>query len=176
MPIPTSLIMLAGGAFAASGDLRLTMISVAAFLGASSGDQAGYALGRWGRQTIDHFTAGNLQRQALVDRARAFTLRWHGPGIFLSRWLISPLGPYVNFVSGASQVKWVIFTGWSLFGEAIWVAIYVGLGYFFADQIKVLYDILSNLSGVMAAGLTAVLLGIFLWNRLQEIDANGKNT
>ena len=46
IPIPTALVMLAGGAFAASGDLSLPAVLAAAYVGAVLGDQTGYRMGR----------------------------------------------------------------------------------------------------------------------------------
>ena len=147
------------------------MIGSAAFIGAVIGDQAGLAIGRWGQHWIDSIIEGHPKRQALVDRAYGFTQRWGSPGIFFSRWLVSPLGPYVNFLSGAARVNWSSFTFWSMLGEITWVSIYVGLGYLFAAQIGALGDILSNLSGALAAGMVASLLGMYLWNSMKEIKA-----
>lgn len=169
LPVPSSLLMLAGGAFAAGGDLSVSSIMAGAFLGAVLGDQVGFALGRWGAPWIDRFTRGHPKRQMLLDRARAFSQRWGGPGVFFSRWLVSPLGPYVNFLSGAARMNWARFSLWDLLGEAVWVTTYTGLGFAFASQIEALGTILGNASGVLAAGLMTVLLGMYLKARLREI-------
>src|SRR5690606_31639872 len=46
MPVPTSFVMLAGGGFAASGDLGLVSVVLAALAGAVMGDQSGFYIGR----------------------------------------------------------------------------------------------------------------------------------
>lgn len=168
LPVPSSLIMLAGGAFAAGGDLSLYSTALAAYSGALIGDQGGFAIGRWGESWIDAFAARHPKRAALIARARAFMQRWGGTGVFYSRWLVSPLGPYVNFLSGAARVNWGVFTLWDALGEAVWVSLYVGLGFAFAGQIEALGDILGSLSGALAAGLVTGLLGMVLWKRLKE--------
>ncbi|MGB5557275.1 MAG: DedA family protein, partial [Paracoccaceae bacterium] len=48
LPIPSSLLMLTGGAFVASGDLVGWQVAGAAWLGAVLGDQTGFRLGRVG--------------------------------------------------------------------------------------------------------------------------------
>jgi len=48
LPVPASLVMLAGGGFAANGDLSLAGVLGAAYLGAVLGDQAGFRIGRSG--------------------------------------------------------------------------------------------------------------------------------
>lgn len=48
VPIPSSLLMLAAGAFVASGDLAALPVAVAALSGAILGDQVGYGIGHSG--------------------------------------------------------------------------------------------------------------------------------
>ena len=57
-------------------------------------------------------------------------------------------------------MKWGIFTVFSVAGEAVWVSIYTGLGFVFSDQIEMVADIAANLSGFLAAGAVAALLGL----------------
>ncbi len=159
VPVPSSLLMIAGGAFAAAGDIGLASTGLAAYGGALLGDQTGYAIGRRGAGLAKRMQAAGGQREILYNRAHEFSLKWGGLGVFLSRWLISPLGPYVNFISGANRLKWRVFSIFSAAGEAIWVTLYTGLGYVFSDQFEMVADIASNLSGLLAAGVLAALLG-----------------
>ena len=165
LPVPSSLIMLTGGAFAAGGDLSLVSITLGAYLGALLGDQVGFAIGGRGGARIADFAAANPKRAALFDRARDYTRKNGGKGVFFSRWLVSPLGPYVNFLSGAARMNWTTFTLWDMAGEAVWVTLYVGLGFTFADQIEAVSQILGNLSGTLAAGLVTFVLGRALFKR-----------
>lgn len=159
VPIPSSLIMLTGGAFVAAGDLDLTATLGTALAGAVLGDQAGYRLGRAGAARLGQ---PGSKAAELAARARAMADRWGGMAVFLSRWLFSPLGPYMNYVAGAARMPWTRFTGWGAAGEAVWVTVYVGLGYGFAGQIRAVADIAGNLSGVLAAGAAAAGLGLWL--------------
>ncbi len=163
LPVPSSLMMLAGGAFAAGGDLALGQVALAAYAGALIGDQLGFAIGRWGQRHVEALLTRHPRRAALIERARGFSRRWGGPGVYFSRWLVSPLGPYVNFLTGAARMSWARFSLWDAAGEATWVALYVGLGYLFAGQIEAVADLASNLSGALAAGLVTILMGRVLF-------------
>ncbi|MGG7643992.1 DedA family protein [Rhodovulum sp. YNF3179] len=162
LPIPASVIMLAGGAFVASGDLGLWATAAAAFLGAVAGDQAGYRLGQAGGAGLIDRLAARPKRAALVARARGFVDRWGGLGVFLSRWLLSPLGPYVNFLGGAARLDMRRFLAWGMAGEAVWVTVYVGLGYGFSSNIAGIADILGNAVVFLACAAVALLLGRLL--------------
>jgi membrane protein YqaA with SNARE-associated domain len=104
IPVPTSLIMLAGGAFIASGDLNVFSVVAAAWGGAILGDQAGYFVGRSGGAPL-LARARNAPRAAEpIARATSYLHRRGGSAVFFSRWLLSPLGPYVNFIGGAAAL------------------------------------------------------------------------
>ncbi|MDP5362716.1 MAG: DedA family protein, partial [Paracoccaceae bacterium] len=46
IPVPSSLLMLASGGFAATGDLTLSSVVLAAYVGAVLGDNSGYWIAR----------------------------------------------------------------------------------------------------------------------------------
>ncbi|MEQ6885245.1 DedA family protein [Salicola sp. Rm-C-2C1-2] len=162
MPVPASLMMLTGGAFAASGDMSLVTASLSAYGGALAGDQAGYLVGQSCAGWLERWAHARRSRAMLLARARASVDRWGGVGVFLSRWLVSPLGPYVNFAGGAGRMPWARFSIWSAAGEMVWVALYVGLGYLFAGSLTAVAEFAADLSGLVAGAVVAVGLGFWL--------------
>ena len=106
----------------------------------------------------------------MVDRAVASLAQRRLPAIFFSRWLVSPLGPYVNFAAGAARINWLGFTLPAVAGECVWVSIYIGLGYSFSADIESLGSVLGNLAAAIAAGVMTVILGRMLWRSRQEAD------
>ncbi|PRX35031.1 membrane protein DedA, SNARE-associated domain [Meinhardsimonia xiamenensis] len=163
LPIPTSLMMLAGGALSASGDLALMDVALLAYLGAVVGDQAGYAIGRIGGAPLLERLARKPARAAVLARARRLVDRHGGVGVFFSTWAVAPFGPWVNFAAGATGLAWRRFAIWDALGEVIWVALYVGLGFAFASHIEFLASLMGNLSGLLAALVLAA--GAALWIR-----------
>ncbi len=163
VPIPSSLMMLAGGSFAATGDLDITSTVAAAYLGAIAGDNTGYLLARMFGSRISNWLDTNPKRAKLRDGAKSY-MDSKGPiSIFLSCWLVAPLGPYINLVSGLTRYNWRKFAIWGAMGEVCWVGIYIGLGYSFSNQISTLASMLSNASGLIVALLAVVVLGRWLW-------------
>ena len=163
LPVPSSLLMLAAGGFAATGDLSLTAVLLAAFGGAVLGDNCGYWLARVAGAWLAPWLGATPARAALRDRAAALLARRGGMAVFLSRWLVSPLGPSINYLSGLTRFCWLRFALWGAAGEAVWVVIYVGLGHAFADNITTLADVLGNASGLVTAAAVAAGLGLWLW-------------
>ena len=163
LPVPSSLMMLAAGAFAATGDLTLAPAAAGAYAGAVLGDQVGYALGR----RLAHWPrlSAHPARAALLERARGAMDRWGVWAVFLTRWLFSALGPYVNLVAGGAGMGWRRFTLGSLTGEAVWVGTYVALGYALSDRIAQLADLLGSASGLITSAAVTAGLGWTIWKR-----------
>lgn len=168
VPIPTSLLMLAGGAFVAAGDLDGGTAFAGAWLGAVLGDQTGFAIGRRFGPLLERFTARRESRKRIYGRAMDTVRRKGEIGVFFSTWLFAPLGPWVNMAAGASGLPWLRFTLWDAAGEAIWVFGYIALGYSFAGQLTLISDLTSSLSGFLVAGLITVLLGWMLLRRARQ--------
>lgn len=168
VPIPTSLLMLAGGAFVASGDLVAWHVLAAALAGAVLGDQTGFYIGRRGGRLFRRLTQDAPKRAAIFARAQAFVDRHGGLGVFFSTWAVAPLGPYVNFVAGATGLGRLRFTFWDMAGEMIWTTGYLSLGYLFASQIGEIATMLSNATGFLVALVATAGLALAMRDALRR--------
>ena len=174
LPIPTSLMMLSGGAFVAAGGLALWQVIAGAWGGAILGDQTGYLIGRHGGAPLVDRIARTPARRAVLTRARRLVDRRGGLGVFFSTWLFAPLGPWVNFIAGTTGLNWLRFTIWDVLGETIWVTVYVGLGYGFASQIEAVSDILGSAVGLLAGLAVALAMGVWIRGALKAQSAKAK--
>jgi membrane protein DedA with SNARE-associated domain len=159
LPIPASLVMLAAGAFIGSGDLSAPAVWAAAILGAVAGDQIGYLIGRYGLLRLSGRLRPHRRAAQMAQEAGQWLERRRIPALFLSRWLVSALGPYVNFAAGAARMRWIDFTLPATAGELVWVTIYLGLGWRFSRDIEDIGSALGSLGLAVSAGVVAVLLG-----------------
>ena len=162
LPVPASLVMLTGGAFTATGDLALWTVAAGALAGAVLGDQAGYSLGWRAGTALAPRIAAKPRRATALARARGIIEERGGAGVFFSRWLVSPLGPWVNLAAGAAEMHRGRFTLWAVAGEIIWVALYVGLGRAFAEYLDAVAEIAADVSGIIAGAVVAIGLGLWL--------------
>lgn len=163
VPVPSSLVMLTAGGFAASGDLVLQSVLGAAFTGAVLGDNSGYWIARFSGDRLSGWLARRPKRQSLMKRGHTFMQKWGGSSVFFSCWLVAPLGPYINYVSGLTKFTWLRFALWGIAGEIVWVGLYVFLGYSFGDNISALASLLGNISGLIVALVAVIGLGWGLW-------------
>ena len=150
--------------------MKLWQVIIVASAGAVIGDQIGYALGRWGGQRFADRIRRRRNGPVRIAQAQAFAKRWGAAGIFLTRWLITPLGPWLNLTSGMAGYPWLQFLVWDMLGEVLWVVLYVMLGMLFSDRVQALVEILGNLAWVIVGLIAAVILGWKLLRYLQPAE------
>ncbi|SNR53588.1 DedA family protein [Puniceibacterium sediminis] len=166
VPIPTFAVMLAGGAFAASSDLVLWQVFCTAYVAAILGDQTGFHIGRWAGPPVIAAIERNPKRAVHIARAQSAVAQWGGIGVFFSTWLFAALGPWVNLMAGAARMSWLRFTAWDAAGEAVWVTVYVSLGYLFGSRLGELTDLVSDWSGFITFSAISAGLGVFLLRKV----------
>lgn len=159
LPIPSSLVMMALGSFIQHEDMDILPYFLIGFGGAVAGDQAGYMIGRLGSGLLEQGSGGPAWLATSLARAAAFQNHWSDLGIFLSRWLLSPLGPWVNFYSGLTHYSWVRFSLLVIAGEFVWVSVYLGAGMLFSSSVAAMADILGSLTWFLVTGTVAIALG-----------------
>jgi len=170
VPFPGTLMLLAVGSFVAQGDMKLWQVLVVGSAGAIGGDQIGYWLGRWGGRRLVHRITDKVGGADMIKRAEAFAQHWGGAGIFFSRWLVGPLGPWINLSSGITEYPWPRFTLWDVLGEMLWVVLYVILGKTFSDRVQGLAELLGNLTWVIVGVIAAIILGWKLFQYFRDPD------
>ncbi len=121
LPVPSSLLMLASGGFAAAGDMVLPVVMLAAFAGAVLGDNLGYWLAHRFSGQLAQWLGANSNRAQLRQRAADYMYGYGGLSVLFSRWLVAPLGPYVNYAAGLAGFSWARFALWGAAGEVVWV-------------------------------------------------------
>ncbi len=159
MPFPSSLTLIAMGSFVAQGELSFWPVVLSGAAGAIVGDQIGYAFGRYGGRPLLAAVTRRIGGADKVAQAEAYSRRWAGWGVFFSRWLIGPLGPWVNVTSGLTEYPWPRFLVLDVAGELLWLLIYVSLGRAFSDQVQTIASLLGNLTWVIVGLLAAAALG-----------------
>jgi membrane protein DedA with SNARE-associated domain len=154
--------MLAGGAFAAAGDLALWQVCMVAYAAALAGDQTGFQLGRVGGNWLNRHLEVMPKRAALYAKAQDAIAKWGGVAVFFSTWAAAPLGPWVNFAAGAAGFSAWRFTVLDALGEAIWVTVYVALGYTFASNLDALAGLVSDWGALLTAVVVAIAAAMAL--------------
>lgn len=171
VPLPITLLLIVTGSMTSQGAMNLWWAIALAGAGAVLGDLGGYAIGRWGGPAIITKLSGLFGKSADLQIMEAKTRAWGGPGIFITRWLLTPLGPWINLASGTAGYPWRRFLFWDMLGEFTGAAIFIFLGRFFSDRVMALYGVLGNLTWAIAALLASIVLGYQLLTYLRRARA-----
>lgn len=162
VPLPTSLVLLAAGAFAALGDFNLAFLFATSFTAFLAGDNVGYLLGRrWGSRALDWLEASGKWRvikPRTVVRSRVYFNRLGGWAVFLSRFLVSGLGGAINLLAGAERYPYRRFMLYDSLGEALGAALPLGLGFVFGASWDAVGDVLGSFSLLLLATLVTLWL------------------
>jgi membrane-associated protein len=165
VPLPVTLLLIVTGSLAAQGAMHLWPAIAVAAAGSVAGDQIGYAIGRWGSNVVVARFSGMLGNAARLRSLDAKAKSWGGAGVFFSRWLVSPLGPWINLASGAADYSWFRFTLWDFLGESFGAALYIWLGQVFSDRVQAVGAILGDLTWAIVGVVAAAFLGWKLFFR-----------
>ncbi len=161
LPLPSSMLVMAAGGFAAAGDFTYWSLVLAAYAGFVLGDQFAFLLARnAGAPLIDRLKTRAKAAKA-ITKAEDLTNRYGAFAVFITRSILSPIGPYVNFVSGALKAPWVPFSIASVTGALPWCFGYSGLGYAFSGNISELASMIESSVGIVVTG--AILIAIAIW-------------
>ncbi len=165
IPLPMTLLLLVIGSLAQQGDLPLLSMAIFVGLAAVLGDQLGYAVGRWSGPHVVAGLSRRLGAAARLEQASASMTRWGGASVFLTRWLLTPLGPWLNLTCGLTRFSYPKFLAWDALGELLWATLYISLGWFFSDRVQALSETLGDITWAIF-GLAAALY--FAWRLRRE--------
>jgi membrane-associated protein len=144
LPIPSSLLVVAAGAFSRLGNLDGASAAVMGLAGAVAGDSLSYAIGHYGGKRIQN----RLGSPALWAKAQSVFSQGSGPAVFLTRFLLTAVALPVNLMAG-SVCKFRKFLAYVIAGEALWIILYGGLGYLFGSQWALVSDWLGDFSSLV---------------------------
>ncbi len=165
IPLPVSLMLIAAGSFVQLGDMNWGLVVGLASAAAILGDNIGYGIGRWGGRRVARRLSQFLGGPGRLKQAEVSLRRWGGLIVFLTRWLLTPLGGAINITSGVTGYPWPRFLLFDITGELLWVVLYVILGEIFSDRVQALSDLVGDLAWVFVGLFAAIILG---WNLLKR--------
>lgn len=152
LPVPTSLLIMAAGAFIRQDVLDLPSTLTWTWAGVVMGDSISYGVGhlargpivrRYGQLAAWRSAEENLQRRG-------------GIAIFLTRWLITALAVPTNLVAGSGGYPYARFLLLSATGELTWLLLYGGLGYAFSDQWETINQVIADFGGLLLGALLLI--------------------
>ena len=164
-PLPTTLLVVAAGAFGREGILNVALAAGLGLTGAVLGDSLTFALGRFARGWVQRrFGASRVWQSA----QQTFD-KWGGLAIYLYRFMVG-LGTFaqpVSLIAGSNGYNFYRYLLYTIAGEATWIGIYGALCFVFGSQWELISDFLTSFGGLMF-GLFILGVGVYFlvrWRR-----------
>ena len=144
--LPGDSLLFVAGALAATGGMDPWLLSLVLCVAAVTGNTTNYWIGRWLGPRVFHWEQSRWFNRRALDQAHAFYEKYGGVTITVARFL-----PFVRtfapFVAGVAAMSHGLFQMWNLIGAVLWIALFIGLGYFFGN----LAVVRENLALIMLA-------------------------
>lgn len=162
IPFPSTIIVIAVGAFCRQGFLPWHSTGLIALTCVVLGDCLSYGMGYYAREPVLRRFRGSAN---WLQAENTFQ-RWGGMSVVFTRFLITAIAVPVNLLAGTGNFPFRHFLLYDLAGEAIWIFGYGGLGYLFSTQWEPVSAFLSNMSGLLFGLL---ILGVGIWLGMRRL-------
>jgi membrane protein DedA with SNARE-associated domain len=160
LPVGASVLVIAAGAFSQQGILTWYSTALLGLVGAVLGDALSFGIGYYAKDWVD----AHFGKSATWQKARDTFDSRAGTAVYLTRFLITALAIPTNLIAGGSGIRFRRFMTYDALGEATWILLYGGLGFWFGSQWEVVSDFITNFGG-LSLGFVLLLGGAWLGTR-----------
>lgn len=157
VPVPGAVLLLATGASTQAGLVDARLAFPLAYAAAVTGDGGSYLLGRYGGRKA----LGWMEERLSWHRAERAFERWGSSAILLTRFLLTPLALPTNLMAGGGRYPFRRFLALAALGNLVWVVLYGGLGYLFAESWEAIGAFTGELVAGLVAGVVLVAVGVY---------------
>jgi membrane-associated protein len=175
IPTGASLIVIASGAFAFVGEYNIVILLFQIWLFSLIGDSIAYFLWKTlGLKVINKSSRIKNYIEPKIEKSKIY-LEKHGKlSVFLTRFFISSIGPFVNAAAGISGYSLISFVTFVAIGELIWAGMYLGLGYWFGDSWESIIPIVTQFAEVLTYITLIVICLYLLINTIKKKKTDSK--
>jgi len=130
--LPGDSLLFAVGAFAATGALDPWLAFVLLSIAAIAGDTVNYWIGDYLGPRVFHYEGSRFFKREHLERTHRFYEKYGGKTIVIARF-IPIIRTFAPFVAGIGAMTYWRFVAYNSGGGLLWVASFVGGGYFFGN-------------------------------------------
>ncbi|HZB83679.1 MAG TPA: bifunctional DedA family/phosphatase PAP2 family protein, partial [Rubrobacteraceae bacterium] len=160
VPLPGETILIAAGFLVQQGHLDVGDAIIFGSLGAVTGDQIGYWVGReGGRRFVLRWGRYVLITHERLERAEGFFARHGGKAVFLARF-VAGLRVFGALVAGISRMPWRTFFFYNALGGTLWATAAVMVGYLLGGSLNLIERWVGRAS-LLLLGLVLLCLAFY---------------
>jgi membrane protein DedA with SNARE-associated domain len=165
VPVPGETVLIISAIYAGTGRLNVWLVALIGFLAAVLGDNVGFAIGHFGgRPLAERYGKYILLTPERLDKAASFFDRHGGKVIVIARF-VEGLRQANGIIAGITGMHWTRFLPFNALGAALWVGVWVSIGYFSGDHIDSIYNTATRYQAYFAI-LVGLLILAFIGRRV----------
>jgi membrane protein DedA with SNARE-associated domain/rhodanese-related sulfurtransferase len=161
LPVPANLFLLTAGALVHRGAVNIGLVMSMGVLGCLAGDLVWFEAGRrWGRQIMRILCAFSTDPHYCAQQAHKVFERWGLRSLIVAKFIpgLDGVTPPLAGIEGTSRRDFLVFDS---VGSFLWTALYVGLGYLFAERLTIIAASMARFGGLIAEGI-GIPLGCYV--------------
>lgn len=168
LPVPGETILLAAGFCASQGTFSLAAVIGLGTLGAITGDNSSYWIGReLGRDFLLRYGKYFLLTQDRFHRIELFFEK-HGDKTVLVARFLTGFRVFTALFAGAAHMRWSRFLPFNVIGAVLWATCIGLLGYFFGENWGVLVHWVNRTSLALVIAVVALVLVRWAFKRRRQ--------
>ena len=163
IPVPGETILIAASLYAGAGRLNVVAVGVIAWICAVIGDNIGFLIGHFGgRRLALKYGRYVFLTSARLDKAEHF-FDHHGGKIIVAARFIEGLRQANGIVAGITGMHWKRFIPFNALGAALWVGLWVSVGYLAGNHITTIYEQITRYSLYVLIVLAVAVAALIGW-------------
>jgi membrane-associated protein len=167
VPLPIPVLMIAAGALVRQGHMHLPTAFVFTAAGALVAEVLYYTLGR--KLGPLARTRAGARFAAVYDVAEdKFRLR-PGLTVYLTRWILAPIGIPTTLIAGSSGFPLLRFIPAAIVGNIMWMTAYTAVGYALGNEWSNISPALDRYKVYFASAAAVIGVGILGWRNRTAI-------
>jgi membrane protein DedA with SNARE-associated domain len=163
IPVPGETILIAASLYAGAGRLNVVAVGIVAWLCAVIGDNIGFLIGHFGgRRLALKYGKYVFLTGARLDSAEHF-FEHHGGKVIVAARFIEGLRQANGIVAGITGMHWKRFIPFNALGAALWVGLWVSVGYLAGNHITTIYEQVTRYSLYVLIVLAVAVAALIGW-------------
>jgi membrane protein DedA with SNARE-associated domain len=170
VPVPGETVLIIAAVYAGTGRLSVWLVALIGFLAAILGDNVGFAIGHFGgRPLAERYGKYILLTPERLDKTANFFDRHGGKVIVIARF-VEGLRQANGIIAGITGMHWTKFIPFNMLGAALWVGVWVSIGYFSGSNIDSIYHTATKYEAYFGIAVGLVILA-WIGRRLWKYQA-----
>jgi len=158
LPVPGETMLIASALLASQGEMHIVPLVLIACVAAVSGDNIGYAIGRFGgRRLVLRYGRYVLITEERLNKAEGFFRRYGGAVVVMARFLAG-LRQLNGIVAGTVKMSWRRFLAYNMLGAVLWVGFWGMLFYELGEKAARLGAGINKVEFLLIFGVVTALV------------------